>query len=330
MADYERNQNNLSGRNSDRNSNDHEYRYDDDNTYNNRQDQDSWSRATDERYQQRGRYGNSTNRENDFDRNNERPGYREQHTDNYGQEGYRGRQGNYAGRDTNSNDWNDTNWDRSNNRHSRDDRNYSANQSYRGYTQPYMGSEGAYGGSYYENQGYGNRQGGSNSGGIGNDYSSRSGASYSGGSFGTTGMTGSNSGQGGSYSNDRYGSSRQEMGVGQHKGKGPKGYSRSDDRIKEDINDRLSDDEHLDASDIEVEVKNGEVRLTGTVDNRVSKRRAEDIADAVSGVQNVENGLRVKQGQSNSSSSTDNNSNTSSGKSDTYQNGTHSSKKANV
>lgn len=80
---------------------------------------------------------------------------------------------------------------------------------------------------------------------------------------------------------------------GQHKGKGPKGYTRSDDRIKEDINDRLSDDVFIDASEIDVTVSQGEVTLTGTVETRSAKRRAEDIAEEVSGVKNVENRLRL-------------------------------------
>lgn len=81
----------------------------------------------------------------------------------------------------------------------------------------------------------------------------------------------------------------------EHRGCGPKGYRRSDDRIKEDVNDRLSDDYYLDASDVEVAVENTEVTLTGTVRNRNDKRRAEDLAESVSGVTNVENRLRVKQ-----------------------------------
>jgi osmotically-inducible protein OsmY len=80
-----------------------------------------------------------------------------------------------------------------------------------------------------------------------------------------------------------------------HRGKGPKNYTRSDERIKEDINDRLSDDPFVDASEIEVTVNSGEVTLTGTVDERSDKRRAEDIAEAVSGVKNVENRIRVSQ-----------------------------------
>ena len=81
----------------------------------------------------------------------------------------------------------------------------------------------------------------------------------------------------------------------QHRGRGPKNYRRSDERIKEDVNDRLSDDNYLDASEIEVMVTNAEVTLTGTVHNRNDKRRAEDLAESVSGVANVENRLRVKQ-----------------------------------
>jgi len=80
----------------------------------------------------------------------------------------------------------------------------------------------------------------------------------------------------------------------EHRGRGPKNYRRSDERIKEDVNDRLSDDYYVDASDIEVAVSNTEVTLTGTVNSRADKRRAEDIADSVSGVTNVENRLRVK------------------------------------
>jgi len=91
---------------------------------------------------------------------------------------------------------------------------------------------------------------------------------------------------------------RDKQMSGQHKGKGPKNYSRTDERIKEDINDRLSDDPFIDASEIEVTVNSGEVTLTGTVDERSAKRRAEDIADAVSGVKNVENRIRVGQSSS--------------------------------
>ena len=80
---------------------------------------------------------------------------------------------------------------------------------------------------------------------------------------------------------------------GSHRGKGPRGYKRSDERIREDINDRLTDYSHLDASDIEVTVTDGAVVLTGLVENRWAKRYAEEIVDSVSGVKDVQNNLRV-------------------------------------
>jgi len=80
----------------------------------------------------------------------------------------------------------------------------------------------------------------------------------------------------------------------QHRGRGPKNYKRSDSRIQEDINDRLTDDGWIDASDIEVSVSGREVTLSGHVASRDEKRRAEDIAEGVSGVGHVQNNLRVR------------------------------------
>ena len=80
----------------------------------------------------------------------------------------------------------------------------------------------------------------------------------------------------------------------EHRGRGPKGYKRSDGRIEEDVNDRLTDDPYLDASDIAVTVKAGDVTLSGLVARREDKRRAEDLAERVSGVANVQNNLRVR------------------------------------
>jgi osmotically-inducible protein OsmY len=80
---------------------------------------------------------------------------------------------------------------------------------------------------------------------------------------------------------------------GGYRGKGPKSYQRSEERIKEDICDRFTDDDMLDATDIDIEVHGHEVVLTGTVNNRMQKRRAEDLAESISGVQNVENRIHV-------------------------------------
>ena len=79
-------------------------------------------------------------------------------------------------------------------------------------------------------------------------------------------------------------------------GKGPRGYVRSDERIREDVSDRLSDDDELDASDITVTVSGSEVTLEGSVPDRHSKRRAEDISESVSGVTEVHNRLRANKG----------------------------------
>ncbi len=81
---------------------------------------------------------------------------------------------------------------------------------------------------------------------------------------------------------------------GPHVGKGPRGYVRSDDRIYEEVCDRMTRHGQLDASDVNVEVKNGEVTLTGTVQDRRAKRLAEDISDSVHGVRDVNNQLRLR------------------------------------
>lgn len=83
--------------------------------------------------------------------------------------------------------------------------------------------------------------------------------------------------------------------AGQHRGRGPKGYQRSDARVLEDVNDRLTEDPHIDASEIEVTVVSREVTLIGTVNSRFEKRHAEDLAESVSGVTHVQNNLRIQQ-----------------------------------
>lgn len=106
-----------------------------------------------------------------------------------------------------------------------------------------------------------------------------------------------------------------------HRGKGPKDYRRSDDRIREDVSDKLADDDRVDASEIEVKVSNAEVTLTGTVDSREAKRRAEDVAEQVSGVQHVQNNIRVnRDGASSSRSSTDSSSGATGSTSSLYGN----------
>jgi hypothetical protein len=78
-------------------------------------------------------------------------------------------------------------------------------------------------------------------------------------------------------------------------GRGPKDYQRSDDRVREELCDAMTDDPLLDASEITVTVAHGEVTLTGSVTTRDQKRRAEDVAERISGVKDVTNQLRVAQ-----------------------------------
>lgn len=93
-----------------------------------------------------------------------------------------------------------------------------------------------------------------------------------------------------SWFGDPYARERREA---DHRGRGPKGYRRSDERIGEDVHDRLTEDRDLDASGIEVEVREGEVTLNGVVSDRHDKHRAEHIVEHILGVGHVQNNLRV-------------------------------------
>jgi osmotically-inducible protein OsmY len=77
-------------------------------------------------------------------------------------------------------------------------------------------------------------------------------------------------------------------------GRGPRGYQRTDERIREAVCDALTDDPGIDASDVEVQVRGGEVTLTGGVRTREEKRFTEDIVERVSGVREVNNNLKVR------------------------------------
>jgi len=92
-----------------------------------------------------------------------------------------------------------------------------------------------------------------------------------------------------------YGGGRSGSGRGMHTGHGPKGYRRSDDRVHEDVCEKLTEHGEIDARELEVKVQNGEVTLSGTVPSRQAKRMAEDVAEEVAGVKEVSNLLRVKE-----------------------------------
>ncbi|NSX14286.1 BON domain-containing protein [Cupriavidus taiwanensis] len=87
---------------------------------------------------------------------------------------------------------------------------------------------------------------------------------------------------------------------------GPRGYQRSDERIRDQICERLSYARGVDVSDVSVEVNDGVVSLTGTVRDRGQKYYIEDMADGTYGVKDVNNDIRVRRdserpGQSSSS-----------------------------
>lgn len=79
-----------------------------------------------------------------------------------------------------------------------------------------------------------------------------------------------------------------------HYGKGPKGYRRSPERIKDDACEILAQDIELDASDIEVDFQDGVLILKGHVRTRRDKRRAEDLVEDIPGVEDVSNQLVIK------------------------------------
>lgn len=89
----------------------------------------------------------------------------------------------------------------------------------------------------------------------------------------------------------------QQHEFGNYRGRAPKGWARSDERIKEDICERLSEDPQIDASDISVSVQSGVVTLEGNIENRRQKYRVEDLSDACSGVKDVQNRLTIARGE---------------------------------
>ena len=78
-----------------------------------------------------------------------------------------------------------------------------------------------------------------------------------------------------------------------YSGRGPKNYLRPDDRIRDDIAERLTVDPLIDACEVEIAVRNGQVELSGLVPTRDQQRRAEVIAERVHGVRHVTNNIGV-------------------------------------
>jgi osmotically-inducible protein OsmY len=67
----------------------------------------------------------------------------------------------------------------------------------------------------------------------------------------------------------------------------------ADERIWEEVRDRLMGHPDIDAIEVEIEVEEAEVTLVGRVDSREAKWLAEEVTRTVPGVQGVHNRLKV-------------------------------------
>jgi osmotically-inducible protein OsmY len=94
------------------------------------------------------------------------------------------------------------------------------------------------------------------------------------------------------WARGRDGPDRRKPGSSQP-GTGPRFQRRSDDKIREEIWELLTNNADLDASEVEVHVEGGEVTLSGTVDSRDARWLTEDLVTSVSGVREVYNQLKV-------------------------------------
>lgn len=173
------------------------------------------------------------------------------------------------------------------------DRDYQGGESYRGH------QSGGYRGDGYQSAGERGDYGG-------RGYQGSYGSSWDNDRLREEQQRGASSGAYGSpggFGGNMWGGDEQRSGQS-HRGRGPKNYQRSDERIREDVSDRLTDDHDVDASDIDVSVSDREVTLSGQVDSKQAKRRAEDCADSCSGVEHVQNNLRIKKAESGESGQT--------------------------
>jgi len=172
----------------------------------------------------------------------------------------------------------------------------------------------SFGGDYARDEhrgGYGDdyaRDGGWSGGGRGDQYTRENfwGGTGAGGDwYGDRGRSGSASvGYGPGQTRSTYGESRyggmavpygetDPAGRTSYRGRGPKNWRPSDERIAESVNEMLADHDDVDATDIEVKVENGEVTLSGLVNTRREKRVAEDAIASMRGVRDVHNQLKV-------------------------------------
>lgn len=169
---------------------------------------------------------------------------------------------------------------------------------------------GDYGNSGYSSGAYSGQQGGYSSG---NSYPNPS--NYGNGGSQSSNYAGHGYSAAGGYagadesSRGEFGgrTARSNSGAGMKRAwnRGPKGYTRSDERIREDISDQLMHSHEIDPSEVEIQVSGGEVTLTGTVCCRREKYQLEELAERVAGVKDVVNNVRIKRDAGSSSSTSD-------------------------
>jgi hypothetical protein len=146
---------------------------------------------------------------------------------------------------------------------------------------------------------YGRGPGGGQVGGYGTGYGDPRGGygasdpggygeRYGGGeaSFGTA--------AGGYYGPGAAGGQASYGGRPSHAGRGSRYYRRSDARIEEEVHEALMRHHEIDATDIDVRVENGAVTLTGHVEDRRTRRLAEEVVEQLPGVRDVDNQLRAR------------------------------------
>jgi osmotically-inducible protein OsmY len=227
----------------------------------------------------------------------QRPGQRDEHQSRYeryrwreGEEGFRGRNEDFAERYGQRSVYS-PDWPRRS-----DEASYSSD--------PYFARHRGYGpsrGSGYDSGRYSGgseaRRGDVERGSQGDErYFGQGGQSYDLDRGGSDDRQSYRNRSGGHYGSQGGGSlSMESWASGPHTGRGPKGYKRSDQQIIEDACQRLERDGQVDASEIEVSADDGIVRLRGTVSDRESKKRAERCVESVYGARDVVNELRVSQ-----------------------------------
>jgi len=74
-------------------------------------------------------------------------------------------------------------------------------------------------------------------------------------------------------------------------------HDQSDERIDREITDHLTQHSYIDATEVVVTVKDGDVTLSGSVPDDDQSHYVEEIAQKVAGVKHIHNQLTIKKSQ---------------------------------